>query len=144
MFFRRALVEKIGGFDARLGLGSGTKWPASEEADLLLRAIETGARIRYDPSLTVRHPGHRGAFTEAARTRGASYGRAMGFVMRQHGMTHARFAYQLLRPVGGAVLAMLGGRIEEARFQLAVGAGRLRGWHDARGDRGKPISARPR
>jgi GT2 family glycosyltransferase len=136
MFFRRALVERIGGFDERLGLGSGTRWLAGEEADLLLRALESGARVRYDPSLTVRHPGHRGAFTDAARIRGATYGRGMGFVMRRHGMTSARFAYQLLRPAGGAVLAMLGGQIDRARFHLAVGRGRLRGWRDAQADRG--------
>lgn len=130
IFLRRELVDHIGGFDERLGLGAGTAWLAGEEADLLLRAVKSGASIRYDPSLPVRHPGHRGAFTATMRQRGRSYGRGMAFVMRSHGMSRIHFAYHLLRPAAGVVLAALVGRIDRARFHAAVISGRWRGWRD--------------
>ena len=134
IFLRREVLRRIGGFDERLGLGAGTAWQAGEEADLLLRAVKSGAQVRYEPSLPVRHPGHRGAFTHATRQRGLSYGRGMGFVMRSHGMSRARFAYHLLRPAAGGLLAALAGRFDRAGFHLAVMSGRWRGWHDARSE----------
>lgn len=132
IFLRSRVIDRVGRFDERLGLGAGTLWLAAEESDLLLRAVASGARIRYEPSLTVRHPGHRGAFTMATLRRGLTYGRGMAFVMRRHGMSRTRFAYHLLRPAGGAVLAALCGRVDRARFHLAVLSGRWQGWRDAR------------
>ena len=55
IFLRREVVKLVGTFDERLGLGSGEPWASGEEIDYLIRAVRSGARIRYDPSLTVRH-----------------------------------------------------------------------------------------
>lgn len=130
IFLRRALVARIGPFDEALGLGAGTPWSAAEESDYLLRAVKSRARIWYDPALTVHHPGHRGRFTVVEHARGASYARAMGYVMRRHRAGRDALAYQLARPIGGAVCATLRGRLDVARFHLAVFRGRIRGWRD--------------
>ena len=56
IFLRRSVVDRAGGFDERLGLGSGTRWSSGEEIDFLVRALRVGARLEYDPSLVVTHP----------------------------------------------------------------------------------------
>ncbi len=56
IFLRRSVVDRVGGFDEQLGLGSGTAWSSGEEIDYLVRALRAGARVEYDPSLVVTHP----------------------------------------------------------------------------------------
>src|SRR5205823_4423770 len=47
IFVRSEVVARVGGFDERLGLPGSS----SEEIDYLVRALDAGARIEYDPSL---------------------------------------------------------------------------------------------
>ena len=56
MFLRRELVERVGAFDEALGLGSGTRFASGEETDYLVRALRSGARLAYEPSLVITHP----------------------------------------------------------------------------------------
>jgi glycosyltransferase involved in cell wall biosynthesis len=130
IYLRRALVARNGPFDEGLGLGSDTRWIAAEESEYLLRAVKRHARIWYDPDLTVHHPGHRGPFTIVERTRGHAYARAMGHVMRLHAASVPQVAYQLARPVGGALVGACPGRHDVARVHLRVLRGRWRGWRD--------------
>jgi glycosyltransferase involved in cell wall biosynthesis len=53
LFCSRAVSRKIGGFDARLGVG---QWfGAGEETDFVLRALQSGAVFVYEPSAQVHH-----------------------------------------------------------------------------------------
>ena len=131
IFLRRALVARVGPFDESLGLGAGTPWIAAEESDYLLRAVEAGANVWYDPALTVHHPGHRGRFTSVEHARGASYARAMGYVLRRHQAGRAALLHHLARSLGGMLCTAMGGRLDLARFHACVLAGRWRGWRDA-------------
>ena len=54
MAFRRELLDRVGGFDPRLGM-LGHRLFRSEEFDLVERALRLGLRIAYDPALTVYH-----------------------------------------------------------------------------------------
>ncbi len=54
IFVSRERVERIGRFDRRLGVGSW--YGAAEETDLVLRLLETGARIEYERDVVVHHP----------------------------------------------------------------------------------------
>lgn len=54
MAFRRALFEKVGGFDPRRGV-AGSKLARGEETDLIHRALEHGLKIAYDAAPTVFH-----------------------------------------------------------------------------------------
>lgn len=130
IFLRRSLVARIGPFDERLGLGADSPWTAAEESDYLLRAVGLHAHIWYDPALNIHHPGHRGRFTPVEHARGASYARAMGYVMRRHGAGISSLAYHLARPIGGALAGALRGRTDIARFHACVMRGRFRGWRD--------------
>lgn len=53
LFFQRHLIDHIGGFDGRLGVG---QWfGAGEETDIILRALRTGALVAYQPDSRVHH-----------------------------------------------------------------------------------------
>jgi glycosyltransferase involved in cell wall biosynthesis len=81
LFCRRDLFNKIGGFDARFGVG---QWfGAGEETDLVLRALQSGAHFTYEPLAEVHHavapaklpanPQARLALRHRARGTGALY-----------------------------------------------------------------------
>jgi GT2 family glycosyltransferase len=50
---KREWVDRVGGYDLRLGAGSPGQ--AAEDADLLYRLLCAGARIRYEPEALVYH-----------------------------------------------------------------------------------------
>jgi GT2 family glycosyltransferase len=126
IFLRRGVVETVGSFDEELGLGSGTTWSSGEEIDYLIRAVRAGASIEYDPSLVVTHD----VRADDARI-GARDGASVGYLLRKHGYPLRVVFRMLLRPLGGAVVALLrldGGR---TRYYLATFRGRIRGYRGA-------------
>jgi GT2 family glycosyltransferase len=127
IFLRRTLVERVGSFDEQLGLGAGTPWSSGEEIDYLVRAVEAGARIDYDPALVVRHDATRPDRAALGRRDGAS----VGYILRKHGYSLPTVAKMLVRPVGGAALASLRGDSAAARFHAQTLRGRLDGYRSA-------------
>jgi GT2 family glycosyltransferase len=122
IFLRREVVERVGAFDERLGLGSPEPWASGEEIDYLVRAVRGGARIEYDPSLVVRHD----LGAEDARV-GFRDGASVGYLLRKHGYPARTRARMLVRPVGGALVSVGRGDLGRARFYAATLRGRLRG-----------------
>jgi GT2 family glycosyltransferase len=118
IFLRRAVVDRVGEFDERLGLPSSS----GEEIDYLIRALDTGARIDYDPSLVVAHPAKQ---VDLAAV-GARDGASIGYILRKHRYPVRVVLRMLLRPAGGIVL-----HPRSARFHLATLRGRLRGYRAA-------------
>ncbi len=127
IFLRRALVERVGDFDERLGLGSPEPWASGEEIDYLIRAVRAGARIGYDPSLVVRH-----AVREDDARVGARDGASVGYMLRKHGYPARVVARMLVRPLGGALVSAVGLDGDRARYRLATFRGRVRGYRGAR------------
>ena len=115
IFLRRSVVEQVGAFDESLGL------PASsgEEIDYLIRALDAGARIEYDPSLVVLHPAK--AHDPAAV--GARDGESVGYILRKHRYPPRVVARMLARPAAGIVVDP-----RRARFHLATLRGRVHGY----------------
>jgi glycosyltransferase involved in cell wall biosynthesis len=118
IFLRRTLVERVGEFDERLGL------PASsgEEIDYLIRALDAGAHIEYDPTLVVEHPQKQ---VDLA-TVGARDGETIGYLLRKHRYPARLVTRMLLRPAAGVVLDP-----RRARFHLATLRGRLQGYRES-------------
>jgi glycosyltransferase involved in cell wall biosynthesis len=127
IFLRRPVVERVGNFDERLGLGSAGPWSSGEETEYLVRALDADARIKYDPSLVVTHE-DRVLSPSALQSVGARDGASIGYILRKHGYPPATVARMLLRPLGGAVLAMARRDPARARFHLATLRGRLLGY----------------
>jgi glycosyltransferase involved in cell wall biosynthesis len=127
IFLRRTLVERVGAFDERLGL------PASsgEEIDYLIRAVDGGARVEYDPALVVRHERE----TRPAGAIGARDGASIGYVLRKHRYPSRTVARMLVRPAGGVLAAVAQRDRERARFHLGTLRGRLLGYRHAAADR---------
>jgi GT2 family glycosyltransferase len=130
IFLQRSLVERVGTFDEQLGLGSGRPWSSGEEIDYLVRAVRTGARIAYDPELTVIHDD---CPLDAGGLRALGYrdGASVGYILRKHRYPARVLARMLLRPVGGAVLSLLRLDVLRARFHAATLRGRMRGYFGA-------------
>jgi cellulose synthase/poly-beta-1,6-N-acetylglucosamine synthase-like glycosyltransferase len=125
LFLRTEVTDIVGEFDETLGLGSGTPWGAGEDRDYPLRAIDLGARLRYDPALQIRHPD--GDYTDHRRA--YLYGSGLGRVLRKRSAGIAEVSrLVVIRPIGGALLSLLQGRWNAARFYAHSLRGRVSGW----------------
>jgi GT2 family glycosyltransferase len=129
LFLRRPLVNRVGEFDERLGLGSGTPYTCSEETDYVIRALEAGARIEYDPSLVVEHElaAHD---RDGLRARGRREGASVGFLLRKHDYPASMLARMAVRPLGGIAVNLARRDTAKARFHAETLRGRLRGYLD--------------
>jgi hypothetical protein len=126
-FVRRAIVERVGRLDERLGLGAGTPWESGEEIDYLIRAVRAGARIEYRPELSVVHEERR-LDRDGLAAIGARDGGSVGYILRKHGYPPTAVARMLVRPAGGTLLSLARGDPMRARFHAATLRGRLSGY----------------
>jgi GT2 family glycosyltransferase len=127
IFLRAPLVAEIGDFDERLGLGSGGPWASGEETEYLVRALDRGARIEYDPSIVVLHE-EKPLSSQALRSLAAREGASIGYILRKHHYPLRTVARMFVRPVGGALLALAQRDPTRARFHLSTLRGRLLGY----------------
>ena len=127
IFLRRDVVDRVGAFDERLGLGSGSLWSSGEEVEYVLRAIHAGARIEYDPSLVVTHAVKRYTPTEL-RAVGLRDGASVGWILRRHRYGFRSTVRMLARPLGGIGVSLARGDVTRASFHAATFAGRVRGY----------------
>jgi glycosyltransferase involved in cell wall biosynthesis len=127
IFLRRSVVERVGEFDEQLGLGAKGPWSSGEETEYLVRAIDSGARIQYDPSLVVVHE-DKVLSPSALRSVGARDGASIGYILRKHGYPARTVGRMLVRPLGGALLAAARRDPARARFHLATLRGRMIGY----------------
>jgi GT2 family glycosyltransferase len=127
IFLRRELVGRVGDFDEQLGLGSGQPWSSGEEIDYLVRAVRSGARIAYDPAITVTHAPK--AMTDEER-RAVAYrdGASIGYVLRKNRYPRRVVARMLVRPLGGAVVSLVRFDATRARERVAAWRGRIAGY----------------
>ena len=115
IFLRRELVQCVGAFDETLGLPTSS----GEETEYLIRALDAGARIAYDPGFVVHHP--RKPLDLAAL--GAREGAGIGYILRKHGYPARTVARMFVRPAVGIVVDP-----RRAGFHLATLRGRVRGY----------------
>ncbi|HYI74504.1 MAG TPA: glycosyltransferase family A protein [Gaiellaceae bacterium] len=123
IFLRRAVIETVGAFDEQLGLGSGTPWHSGEEIDYLVRAVDAGARIEYEPDLFVWHD-----VREDTPAIGLRDGASVGYLLRKHRYGSRVVSRMLIRPVGGTLTALAQGDTDRARYRIATARGRVRGY----------------
>src|SRR5262249_21147019 len=133
MFLRRELVQRVGEFDESLGLGSGSRWSSGEETDYLVRSVSAGARIADDPSLVVRHD-----VREDDAAIGLRDGASLGYLLRKHGYPARTVGRLLVRPVGGALLALAHLDLPRARYYAATLRGRVGGYLGTRRSNSSP------
>ena len=124
LWLRRDTALALGGFDENLGPGSAHG--SAEGNDLVCRAMAAGLRAEYEPTLLVLHPDKR--LSDVAAERAYRYGMGLGFVLRRHAVPFAVWSAFLYRPVAGAGLALLRGRLHHAAYYWQSFRGRLSGF----------------
>lgn len=129
MAVSRTLLQRLGGYDEAISLGGPTLWQAAEGFDLLLRALELGARCHYDPSLVGHHEELPVLTPDAAMVRkGRVYARGLGHVLRKHRFGEMAIAYWIGRSLLNLLLAMLAGKTGRVRYFVWQAIGRWEGW----------------
>jgi glycosyltransferase involved in cell wall biosynthesis len=123
IFLRSPVLETVGAFDEQLGLGSQMPWSSGEEIEYLVRVVDAGRRIEYDPELVVLHDEK-----VSPHTAGGRDGASIGYILRKHRYPIATVGKMLVRPVGGAFFALARGDRERAAFHVATLRGRVRGY----------------
>lgn len=128
-FYRRELLEQLGGFDENVGIGSPSPWQAAEGPDFVLSALQRQRSCYYDPSL---YGFHREYDLDDPNTgmvrRGRMYGRGMGFILRRHRFGFLSLLYWVSRPLVAAATSMTIGRFQRAAYSASVMIGRIEGW----------------
>jgi glycosyltransferase involved in cell wall biosynthesis len=126
LFLKRTLVNELGGFDPRLGVG---QWyGAGEETDLILRVLASGADIWHEPSIKVHHHfspipiGETSALCRAARSRG----RGVGAIYVKHRISWKIIARGFVAPV--VVPLFRGTTYSNWRRSVAMCIGRMEGF----------------
>lgn len=127
LFMRVAVTRRVGEFDVRLGVGAGTRYGSGEETDYLLRAMADGFCVEYRPSLVVHHPVVHGVDGTTSLAKISSYGIGMGFVLNKHCYPSWFRGWAIVRPLFGAVVALLSGRFGQMRMRLQRAISRAQG-----------------
>lgn len=126
LFCTRALCERLGGFDARLGVG---QWfGAGEETDFVLRALRTGAFLTYEPLGKVHHAVNpeKAVATPQMRLAVRHRARGTGALYAKHRLPVWVIARGLLAPLVRPVIKGAFGA--ELALGYATMLGRLDGW----------------
>jgi glycosyltransferase involved in cell wall biosynthesis len=127
-FFRKADIAGLY-FDERLGVGAGTIWGSGEETDFLLRFIECGYYVQYEPSLIFFHPDWgTGPYTLSALTKARRYGMGMGRILQAHRFSLSLTMRCLYRPLFGGAYTFVVGRPRKALYHWSIFVGRASGW----------------
>ena len=127
VFFKKAALDAVGGYDVDIGVGAETPWKACEGQDIMLRALAHGASCWFDPGVY----GHHAELDIAAPSmldKGKAYGRGLGYVLRLHHYPVTTAARWILRPTIGAGLSLLRGDRIRSAYYRNVALGRLEGW----------------
>lgn len=123
LFLRRETALALGGFDQAMGPGS--PFGSAEGNDLVCRAMARGWAARYDAALRIIHPDKR--LSDVAVERAQRYGRGLGFALKRNGAPLSARLTFLLRPLGGAAVSLLRGRMHDAGYYWMTFRGRLAG-----------------
>ena len=143
LFVRRALLERLGGFDERFGVGA--RFPSGEESDLLFRALVAGTTGRYLPKARVFHPDQMAIRdAEARRRRAHAYGKGWGALFAKHAASSGGAALHALyqfRAMAGVVIETMTGSPERAGIHAATLRGRREGWKEWRAAESDSVAA---
>ena len=137
VFFKRAVLDAVGGYDVDIGVGAATPWQACEGQDIILRVLERGYVCLFDPGVF----GHHAPLDindPALRRKGRAYARGFGYVLRLHHYPVRKAAVVIARPLARAGLCLARGNTRHASYCWNVAMGRVEGWRMKVGTRLAP------
>ncbi len=130
MLFRAEAAREAVGFDEAIGPGAGGWFGSCEDADFLLRVIERGATVWYDPTVVMHHRDSRRDGGADAQYKALAYGCGQGHMWRSHRFSLTLIITLLLRRFFGGGLWSLRGRGDIGRAHRAWVRGAINGWFD--------------
>ena len=132
MFFRRTWLDRAGEFDENMGVGSPSWYGACEESDLLLRVIECGGHVPYDPELLVYQEEPRDHPDDRFVMKMLSYGCGQGHLWRKRDLSRTQLGYYCSRKLAAAAIRGMRGQRTLAKADLAWLRGNIAGLRDVR------------
>ena len=120
-FYRRCVVEKVGGFDPVLGPGTGLPYGCGEDTDYLLRVIDAGIEVRREMSIHTRHPGPDLKSFDPHKI--YNYGIGRMFLLKKH---HFNLGFKLIT-VAFPLMKLPFEGLKASRYRMAMFRGRLYG-----------------
>ncbi|MEJ7607358.1 MAG: glycosyltransferase family 2 protein [Bryobacteraceae bacterium] len=134
IFIRQHCLFWVDRFDETLGVGAPTPWQAGEETDFLLRILDRGTNIFFEPALHVVHSRDSGAVRDRCR-KTFKYAVGVSHVIRLHGYPLWFRTKLILGPLLRSLLAI--GRVDGPGLALNVAslAGRVVGLLQTGADR---------
>ena len=127
IFLRRDATQGVR-YDEQMGPGAGTLWGAGDDHDYLLKVLDRGASLFYDPKVLIIHPIPLTHFDDAAAHRAFTYNCGAGRAIRRHGFPWWFKAWWFGRPAVGLALhlARLRGS-PPLGYRWSIVKGRLKG-----------------
>lgn len=111
----------------REGLGPGGNGVGGRQSNgLLVAVVGPGASLFYNPDLVVIHPSPVPPYDAKSIRRTHAYNRGAARVLKKHELPLWFKAKLLIRPLGGAVLSLVGLKPREAKYRWSTFRGRLR------------------
>lgn len=128
VMFRREALERLDGYDERIGVGAASPWQSGEGQDIMLRALEMDMFCLFDPAINGHHAELNVVSPDAAmRRKGRAYARGMGHVLRKHRFGPRATMPWLVRPLGGTLLYLAAANFRRSAYYLNVLIGRCEG-----------------
>lgn len=131
LFLRRAVVESLGDWDESYGPRlhkDGTIWGGSEDGEYILRILESGFTLAYEPAIRVFHADFRPTVRDRAAMRKAYfYGVDHSRLLKQYGFPRWYVAWRSAQLVAGSALFLAARDPGRARFYAAMARGRFVG-----------------
>jgi glycosyltransferase involved in cell wall biosynthesis len=128
LFVRRAAVGAFGGFDEKLGPGSGTSFDCGEDTDFVMMALKSGVRIYFEHSLLIHHDQTDSVIDERYLQRVRGYSVGYGRVLRKHGYSLVYLLYRFARMMPRTLFALARGNMPRVKFTKTWVTGALRGY----------------
>lgn len=128
IFARTNSILKIGGFDERLGVGAATPFQSGEEADVLLKAINSKMNLMYTPKVIVHHDQVTKLDPVIYIERAAKYGAGFGALLKKHNFGAIVVGMRIFRSLVSGLLQCLRLNSVEARYKFAWARGIFRGY----------------
>lgn len=127
IFIKKNVIVKVGFFDEKLGVGSGTIYGSGEETDYISRVLNCNFNVQYDTRVKIIHPKEVGSKDDKEIDKAFLYGCGMGYVLAKHHFPLFTKLKALIRPFGGACLAFAMHDSHLSRIRYNTFCGRLQG-----------------
>jgi glycosyltransferase involved in cell wall biosynthesis len=125
-FLKMSAVEAIGVFREDIGPGTSSPYQSGEDIDYLIRPLDHGMQLFYEPAFSVYHPDLN--TRERLRRITFPYSVGVGYILRLHEYPWWVFAEVAGRSLGGVVVHLAKADVEGAHLYLLRAAGQLRGY----------------